>query len=219
MKSHAFSEKRQTIPLGSSNTSAGDPSESDSAIPSNAAGLVQAPEELLATVYAELRVMAESFLFGERDGHTLQATALVHEAYLRLANHAEVQCNDRAHFFALAAQVMRRILVDHARAKKRLKRGGANPRTILLTAATPPAAERELDLIALEDSMNRLAAETPLSARIVEMRFFAGLTEVEIAHVLDISERTVRRHWTHARAWLFRDLARSEGNVTGSRNP
>jgi RNA polymerase sigma factor (TIGR02999 family) len=175
--------------------------------------------ELLATIYGELRAMAEAFLRGERDGHTLQATALVHEAYLRLASHHEVKCNDRAHFFALAAQVMRRILVDHARAKKRLKRGGGSPRTILLTDAAPGEASPELDLVALEDSMNRLAAETPLSARIVEMRFFAGLTEVEIAHLLDISERTVRRHWTHARAWLFRDLARSEGDSRGSPRP
>lgn len=171
-----------------------------------------AANRIFPAVYAELRALAEACLREERAGHTLQATALVHEAYLKLIDQHNATWGNRAQFFAVAAQAMRRILVDHARGKKRQKRGG-NGRQILLTDISPIIPDRDLDLIALDEALSRLAEIAPTDARVVEMRFFAGLTEGEIAHVLEVTDRTVRRHWNYAKAWLFREIGKGGAAV------
>jgi RNA polymerase sigma factor (TIGR02999 family) len=156
-------------------------------------------------VYSELRAMARSHLRRERPGHTLQCTALVHEAYLRLATLREVSWRNRAQFFAIAAQVMRHILVDHARARRAGKRGADAKVVSLDEALTVPAAEN-LDLVALDQSLARLAAIDERKVRIVELRYFGGLSIDETAEAMGCSPTTVKREWTIAKAWLFRDL-------------
>jgi RNA polymerase sigma-70 factor, ECF subfamily len=170
----------------------------------------RAPEALLPLVYDELRKLAHSYLQNERPGHTLQATALVHEAYIRLVDWKNVSWQNRAHFFAVAAQLMRKILVDHARAKKAEKRGGEHQRLALDEAVSYPA-RRDIDLLALDDALRSLEELDNLQANIVELRFFGGLTIEETAHALGISPATVKREWTVAKAWLHREISRNDG--------
>lgn len=169
-------------------------------------GRAEAREELLALVYAPLRSIAERHLYREREGHTLQPTALVHELYLKLVEQRKVDWHDRAHFFGVAAQVMRRILVDHARRRKSDKRGGdVTPLTI--GAALDVCAEQKVDVVELDAAVENLAAIYPQQAKIVELRFYGGLTIDETAATLGISPATVSREWTMARAWLRRAMA------------
>ncbi len=167
-----------------------------------------ASEQLLPLVYDELRKLAAARLAQEKPGQTLQATALVHEAYLRLLGPAgtEQPWNGRGHFFAAAAEAMRRILVEQARYKGRLKHGGEWERVDLDSACAvsePPS----LDLLALDEALSKLAAVEPAKADLVKLRFFAGLTMPEAAAVLGISTATAKRHWTFARAWLYAEMA------------
>jgi RNA polymerase sigma factor (TIGR02999 family) len=163
-----------------------------------------ARDALVAIVYKELRRLAHHYMQGERANHTLQTTALVNEAYLRLTDLTRMQWRDRAHFFAMAATLMRRVLVDHARERARDKRGGG----VVFTALEdePMAAPPSIDALALDEALDRLAAIDPQHARIVELRYFAGLTIEETSDALRISPATVKREWTWARAWLFHQL-------------
>jgi RNA polymerase sigma factor (TIGR02999 family) len=166
-----------------------------------AAGDRQAAADLLPLVYDELRRLAAARLANERPDHTLDATALVHEAYLRLVGSADGQrWAGRTHFFSTAATAIRRILVDHARARRADKRGGAAARVPL--DAVPAAPEPDAELLALDEALNRLAERDPTKARLVELRYFAGLTGDEAATALGISPATADRHWAFARAWL-----------------
>ncbi|MFK7959846.1 MAG: ECF-type sigma factor [Phycisphaerales bacterium] len=177
----------------------------------------RASDHLLPLVYDELKRLARHHLDAERVDHTLQATALVHEAYLRLVDQDRVQWRNRAHFVAIGAQAMRRILVDHARGRRRLKRGGTDRHRISLDRAIDLAAvEHGTDLISLDDAMQRLAEAHPDKVRVVEMRFFGGLTTDETAAVLGVTSRTVERHWQFARAWLFRSLEPDAGDRSTS---
>lgn len=170
-------------------------------------GEAAADEKLLALVYGELKRLAAAQLRGERQGHTLQPTALVHEAYLRLMKQHSVAWQNRAQFFALASQIMRRTLVDHARARHAAKRPGAGTRVqVDFEAAAAPPGSNEVDLHALDEALDQLAAADPRQARIVELRFFGGLSHEEVAAVLDVSLATVNRDWRMARAWLYRRL-------------
>jgi len=155
-------------------------------------------------VYKELREIAASFFKGEREDHTLQPTALVNEVYVRLVGCRTVQWASRAQFFAFAAQTMRRLLVDHARGHKADKRGYDVPRISLEEQLIP--TERDVDLIALDDALEALAKLDPRQSRIVELRFFAGLDNYEIAEVLGISRTTVKREWKTARVWLYEQI-------------
>ena len=169
-----------------------------------------ASEQLLPLVYRELRRQAAAYLSRERANHTLPATALVHEAYLRLVGQ-DAEYADRAHFFALAASMMRRVLVDHARARAAAKRSRPD---LFLTVddATPSVEPRPVELLTLDRALTELAALDPRQARIVELRYFVGLTAAETADVLGISPTTVKREWNIARAWLYRALeAADEG--------
>lgn len=186
-----------------------DPSEITRLLNDAGSGQGDAVERLYPLVYDELRRLAQSQLAGERAGHTLQATALVHEAYLRLVDQTRVEWKNRSHFFAIAAQAIRRILVDYARRRGRKKRGSGAVHVPLDDLMNIPDGGPSTDLVALDDALERLAVENGERARVVEMRFFAGLTAGETAHVLGVSTRTVERHWQFARAWLFRAL--SEG--------
>jgi RNA polymerase sigma factor (TIGR02999 family) len=170
-------------------------------------GDARAADVLLPMIYDQLRALAGSFLRKEGPGHTLQTTALVHEAYLKLAvqDGAKYQC--RAHFFAVAATAMRRILVNHARDSKRLKRGGDLRRVDLDESMAVATSEPEVDLIGLDESLEKLAALDARKARTVEMRFFAGMTIEDTAAVLGVAPATVKRDWEFARAWLTRELA------------
>jgi RNA polymerase sigma factor (TIGR02999 family) len=198
-----------------------------------------AREKLVPLVYDDLRRVARHCLAGERPDHTLQSAALVHEAYLRLVGHESVRWDDRVHFFAVAAQLMRRILVDHARKRRAGKRGGEAITLSLVTrdghgvpsieAASledlflargyvtaqvldeqpAPAKKRALDVIALDDALNELTRMNPQHGRIVEMRFFAGLSVEDTAQAMGISPAAVKRDWAVARAWLYRELART----------
>jgi len=161
---------------------------------------------LLPVVYEELRRIASRYLGQERPGHTLSATALVHEAYLKLFQQNSVEWQNRAHFLAVASQAIRRILVDHARSRQRDKRGGGWQR-VPLSSIRPETPVTDVDLLALEEALNRLASEDPREARIVEMRFFGGMNINEITEVLGVAERTVRRRLAYAKAWLYRELA------------
>lgn len=170
------------------------------------AGRPEARDELLGLVYDPLRAIAERHLHRERENHTLQPTALVHELYLRLVDQRRVEWNDRTHFFAVAAQVMRRILVDHARRRKSDKRGGAMvPLTI--GAAADVAAAESFDVIALDFALQDLEKVYPEQARMVELRFYGGLTIDETATAMGVSAATVSREWTMARAWLRRAMS------------
>jgi len=167
----------------------------------------QALHHLMATVERQLLRVARGAMRGERPDDTLQPTALVNELYLRLVDLERVSWTDRAHFFALAARLMRRILVDRARARRTGKRGGARPHIALDDAEDIPEALRRPDLVALDEALTRLAAIDPRRSQVVELRFFAGLDVDETAAVLSLSRSTVIRDWTVARAWLFRELA------------
>jgi RNA polymerase sigma-70 factor (ECF subfamily) len=169
-----------------------------------------AESQLMPLVYQELRQLARGYLRAERADHTLQATALVHEAYLRLVGQNDAGWKNRAHFFGIAAQMMRRVLVDHARAHRAGKRGGTDRRT-LLDSALAAANNQSAEMMALDEALDRLAALDPRQCRIVELKFFAGLSEEETAEVLGISTRTVKRDWAVARAWLFNQLAAGAG--------
>jgi RNA polymerase sigma factor (TIGR02999 family) len=159
---------------------------------------------LVPAVYTELRRLAHHYMRGERTGHTLQTTALVHEAYLRLATVDRMQFRDRAHFVAIAATMMRRILVDHARAHARDKRGGGLSVTSIGDVAVAP--RQTVDLMALDEALERLACMDAQQARIVELRFFGGLTIEETAEALGVSAKTVKRDWAIAKAWLHQEL-------------
>jgi RNA polymerase sigma factor (TIGR02999 family) len=179
-------------------------------------GNEHAAAELLPLVYDELRALAQRQLRQERPDHTLQPTALVHEAYLRLIGGSEVQPEDRNHFFALAAQAIRRVLVDHARARGRCKRGGGRARVPLEEIAPPMAPpDTDLDLLALDEALSRLAEVHPRCARVVELRYFGGCTKEEVAQLLDVSSGTVERDWRIARGWLFRALSSDESRLAG----
>jgi len=169
-------------------------------------GSDSAVDQLLPAVYAELRSLAEGLLLRERPGHTLSATALVHEAYLKLVDQNRTEWKSRAHFLAVAAQMARRVLVDHARGRLRAKRGGSFQR-LTLSGIEAPNSDHEIDVLALHEVMEELAIEEPTEVRIVEMRYFGGMTDEEIAAVLDISAPTVRRRWRFAKTWLRRRLA------------
>jgi RNA polymerase sigma factor (TIGR02999 family) len=167
----------------------------------------EALDTLMPLVYAELRRLAQHYLRSERTDHTLQGTALVHEAYLRLAGQSPPQWQNRAHFFGIAAHIMRQILVEHARANSAAKRGGKNASKLTLDAAFEIQQKTDVDVIALDEALDRLSALDPQQSRIVELRFFAGLTIEDTAEVIGISPATVKRDWTSARAWLHREIA------------
>jgi RNA polymerase sigma factor (TIGR02999 family) len=168
-------------------------------------------DRLLPLVFDELRRLAASYLRRERAGHTLQPTALVNEAYLRLVGQEGAQWQNRAHFFGIAANLMRQILVDHARQRAAEKRGGSQLQRLSLTQAERLVRQEELDVLALNEALERLAEFDEQQARIVEMKFFAGLTIEETAEVLGISHATVEREWKLARAWLRRELSQQPG--------
>lgn len=172
-------------------------------------GNKEALDQLLPIVYDELRRQAARYLRQELPGHTLQTTALIHEAYIRLIDQRNVQWQNRAQFFGIAAQLMRRILVDHARTKKRVKRGGSNLR-VSLNEALAVTKGSEVDLIALDEALDKLAEIDPQQSRVVELRFFSGLSVAETAEVLDISPATVKRDWSVAKAWLYREISGDE---------
>jgi RNA polymerase sigma factor (TIGR02999 family) len=168
-------------------------------------GNAEAREALMPLVYNELRKLAASHLRRERSDHTLQPTALVHEVYLRLAEQKNVQWQDKSHFFGVAAQLMRRILVDHARSHMADKRGSGLPKASL-NEAIAMSRERPAELLALDESLTQLASADPQQGRIVELRVFAGLTIEQTAEVLGISPATVKRDWNLAKAWLLREI-------------
>jgi RNA polymerase sigma factor (TIGR02999 family) len=164
---------------------------------------------LVKLVYAELHRQAHRYLQKERVGHTLQTTALVHEAYLRLVEQKSVVWESRSHFYAIAATMMRRILIDYAKTKHRVRRGGVHSDLPLENALTIRVSETDFDLLALDEALNRLAAKEAQLAKVVELRFFSGLDVVETAEVLGLSESTIKRDWRMAKAWLRRELTRS----------
>ena len=166
-------------------------------------------EALLPLVYDELRRLAHHHLEAERQNHTLQSTALVHEAYLRLVDQEPLRLDNRAHFFAVASHLMRQILTDYARKQLAAKRA-RNSVTLTLDEAIALPQKRDLNLVALDDALNRLGAKDPRQSSIVEMRFFGGLSIDETSQVLKVAPTTVKREWTVARAWLYRELARAE---------
>jgi RNA polymerase sigma factor (TIGR02999 family) len=176
-------------------------------------GDVRARDELMPLVYAELRRRAAAYLRHERTGHTLVPTALVHEAYLRLVDQQRVVWQNRAHFFGVAAQLMRRILVDHARGQRRAKRPDAALRVTLderLVRTKPP----DCDLLLLDQALTELTVLDPRQATIVELRYFGGLAEHEVAQVMGLSRSTVTREWQVARAWLYRRMTTGRGQRT-----
>ena len=165
--------------------------------------------DLLPLVYDELRRLASSYMRFEAPGHTLQATALVHEAYIKLIRQRDVNWQSRAHFFGIAAQMIRRILVDHIRATRAQKRGSGFANLSLDEAIGVPE-KRNWEILALDDALKTLAKVDPQQARIVELRFFAGLSIEETASIVGISPATVKRDWVTAKAWLFRELSRTK---------
>jgi RNA polymerase sigma-70 factor (ECF subfamily) len=173
------------------------------------AGDKRAASRLLPLVYDELRNLASRYMHHEANGHTLQPTALVHEAYLHLVNQKAADWQNRAHFFAVAAQAMRHILVDHARRRRSAKRGG-DPRRLPLEAAEHEATQRNEYLLALDEALARLATFDAQQSRIVELRFFGALTFEETAEVLGVSPKTVQRDWMMARAWLHREVTKGD---------
>jgi RNA polymerase sigma factor (TIGR02999 family) len=163
-------------------------------------------ERLLKLVYAELRSTADALMRGERVNHTLQPTALVHEAYIRLVHQDQVEWTGRAHFLGIAARCMRQILVDHARVKNAAKRGGGQP-MVTLTEGLLATSNEELQLLELDDALNKLSGLDERAARVAEMRLFAGMTVQEVAQALSVSARTVDGDWATARLWLRRELS------------
>lgn len=179
------------------------------------AGDQKALKDLVPLVYNELHAMAHHYLRGERSDHTLQTTALIHEAYLRLAQQGPFPTENRNHFVAIAATLMRQILVDYARQHRADKRGA--DRTIKLEDNIDPVfqAEKDVDVLLLDDALTQLAQRDPQQSRIVELRFFAGMTVEETAAVMDISAATVKRDWAMARAWLSRQMKRGDSGDKG----
>jgi len=171
----------------------------------------QASHELLPLVYEELRRLATHKMANEAPGQTLQPTALVHEAWLRLTGHAPVQWDGRAHFFGAAAEAMRRILIDNARRKRALRHGGGQQRLDIEALEIPAASAEDDRLIALNDALEKLQAHDARKAELVKLRYFAGLTIDEAARVLRISEPTAKRDWVYARAWLYNEMKQSGG--------
>lgn len=172
-------------------------------------GKKDAEAQLFSLVYDELRRIAASYLRRERAGHTLQPTALVHEAYLRLIEQSEQNWQNRAHFLGIGAHLMRQILVDHARKRKADKRGGTDqPVPLEDLEVAGPGIQSPEDLIALDDALSKLEEIDARQCRIVELRFFGGLTEDEISHILGLSVRTVKRDWSVARAWLYAEITK-----------
>ena len=169
-------------------------------------GKPEAWDNLLPIVYEELHRQAARFLRKERPGHTLQTTALINEAYLKLIDQRDVTWESRTHFYALAAQAMRRILVDYAKTTKRKKRGGDDLKLPLEDAMAVAAKEKSVDLIALDEALNKLAEQDERQARVVELRYFSGLSLDETAEALHISRATVANDWNMAKVWLFREL-------------
>ena len=165
-------------------------------------------DELAPLVYDELRRLARRQMSREREGHTLQTTALVNEAYLRLIDQRDVRWQNRAHFFAIAAQMMRRILIDHARSRHYEKRGGGAPR-VALEEAAELSDERAAELVALDEALRSLSEIDERKSRVVELRFFGGLSTEEIAEVVGCSPDTVTREWRRAKAWLHREMQRT----------
>ncbi len=172
-------------------------------------GDMRAADKLLPLVYNEFRALARHYLAQERANHTLQPTALVHEAYMKLVDQTRVNWQGRSHFFAVAAQAMRRILVDHARSHQRDKRGGGRAR-VVLDEAVALSPQKDEDVLALDEALERLAAIDPRQAKIVELRFFGGLSVEEVSEALGVSKRTVEGDWAFARAWLSRELREPE---------
>ncbi len=176
-------------------------------------GESRAREEIWPLVYEELRLLAARKMARETPGQTLQATALVHEAWLRLGGGAQEAWRNRSHFFAAAAEAMRRILIDNARRKKAARHGGGAERVEIDPESLELAAEMSNDdLLAVHEALDRLAALDAEKARLVELRFFTGLTIVEAARVMDISEPTAKRHWAYARAWLYREISSAQND-------
>lgn len=170
-------------------------------------GSPEAADRLLALVYEELRARAEQYLRRERPDHTLQATDLVHEAYLRLVDQDRCEWRNRAHFMAIASLAMRRVLVDHARRRNSAKRFGGAVRLTLDSALAVGSEDSDTTMLALDQALDKLGRRHPEIARVVEMRYFGGLTHDESACVLGVSARTVSRHWEFAQAWLYREMA------------
>lgn len=170
-----------------------------------------AVERLMPAVYDELRTLARSYLRRERPGHTVQTGTLVHQAFIRLIEGERVEWQNRAHFFGIAARLMRQILVDHTRARRAAKRGAGEVRESLADALSVAVQVLDVDVIALDDALERLATIDPQQARIVELRFFGGLTIDETAEVVGVSPGTVKREWAMARAWLRRALSGQSG--------
>lgn len=168
-------------------------------------------DKLMPLIHEELLRLAHHYMSRERPGHTLQTTALVDEAYLRLVNRKDVHWQNRAHFFAIAAQLMRSILVDHARSHAYAKRGGG-ARKIALEDAMVVSEERAAEVVALDDALKELASFDPQQSRIVELRFFGGATIVETAEVLALSPATIKREWSTAKAWLYRELSKESAS-------
>jgi RNA polymerase sigma-70 factor, ECF subfamily len=173
----------------------------------------EAHEDLVQRIYEELRILAQRYLRRERHDHTLQPTALVHEAYMRLVDQTRVEWKNRDHFFGIAACLMRRILVDHARKRVARKRGG-NAGRVPITEIADLGVKDSDDLIAIDEALEKFAAFDPQKCRIVELRFFSGLTMEKIAGILDVSLGKVERDWRLARAWLYKELGK--GNDCGS---
>lgn len=172
-----------------------------------AGGDAAALDRLAPAVYPEMRRIARRYMAGERPGRTLQPTALANEAFLRLVHAQDLVCNDRAHFFAVCAQIMRRLLVDTARARRREKRGAGAVRATL-DDAIPASPAGDPALVALDDALEALAQVDPRKAKVVELRYFGGMEVEEVAHVLGVSPQTVMRDWKMAKAWLGREIAR-----------
>jgi RNA polymerase sigma factor (TIGR02999 family) len=178
-------------------------------------GNVAAESDLLPLIYNQLRAIARNQMGRERPDHTLQATVLVHEAFLQLVGNSQIDWHNRAHFFALASRLMRRILVDHARAARAQKRPGARQKVELESALVFVEAQYA-DVLALDEALRKLAEWDLRQSRVVEMHFFGGLSFEEIAEVLGISDRTAKRDWTMARAWLYQELSKSAHNDDGT---
>ena len=186
-----------------------DPEDATILIGASSSGDTIALNKLLPMVYDNMRKVASRYLADERDGISLSASDLVHEAYVRLVDHDRIDWKGRTHFIALAATTMRRQLVDHARAKGRLKRGGDRERVTLESDILPAQKETPIELLELHDALATFEEEMPRAAKVAELRVFGELSVKEIAHELDVSERTVKGDWAMARAWLLRELSRS----------
>lgn len=169
-------------------------------------GESSAARRLMPLIYDELRALAQAFLAQERSDHTLQATALVHEAYLRLIDQTRVDWQGRAHFFAVASQMIRRVLVDHARQRHAAKRGGSASRVLLTDAVESHGSAAEIDVLALDEALEELGKLNERHRRVVELRYFGGLSDADAAHVLGVSPQTIRLDWRMARAWLRQRL-------------